>query len=52
MPQKNFQLFLKEAEFRYNIKNKSKDEIIILLRDIFKKIFEYNKFIISADDIN
>ena len=28
MPQKNFILFLKEAELRYNLRNKNKEELI------------------------
>ena len=30
MPQKNFILFLKEAELRYNLRNKTKDQIFNL----------------------
>ena len=51
MPKKNFILFLREAEFRYNIRVKNKDEIISLLKDIFKKIYDYNQFIIKNSDI-
>ena len=52
MPKKNFILFLREAEFRYNIRTKSKDEIISLLKDIFKKIYDYSQFKIKITDIN
>lgn len=50
--QKNFILFLKEAELRYNLRDKSKDEIFNLLKDYFKEIYTYNKFVIKSNDIN
>ncbi len=51
MPKKNFILFLRESEFRYNIRTKSKDEIISLLKDIFKRIYDYNQIKIKSNDI-
>ena len=44
MPKKNYVLFLKEAEFRYNITKLNKDEKINLLKDVFKEVYEHSKF--------
>ena len=52
MPQKNFILFLKEAELRYNLRNKSKNEIFNYLKEYFKEIYTYNKFVIKSNDMN
>ena len=52
MPQKNFILFLKEAELRYNLRNKSKNEIFNSLKEYFKEIYSYNQFNIQPNDMN
>ena len=52
LPGSNFKLFLREAELRYNIREKGKDEIISLLSDIFKLIYEKNKFNFNINDLN
>ena len=44
IPKKNYGLFLKEAEFRYNITKLNKDEKINLLKDVFKEVYEHSKF--------
>ena len=44
MPRKNFDLFLKESEFRFNIKDKSKDEKFEIIKSVFKEIYDNNKF--------
>ena len=51
-PQKNFILFLKETELRYNLRDKSKDEIFNLLKVYFNDIYTYNKFVIKSNDMN
>ena len=52
MPQKNFILFLKEAELRNNLRNKSKNEIFNSLKEYFKEIYSYNQFNIQQNDMN
>ena len=43
---------LKETELRYNLRDKSKDEIFNLLKDYFKEIYTYNKLVIKSNDMD
>ena len=52
LQRKNYNLFIKEAEFRYNVREKNKKEIFILLKDIFKIIYDKNKFDINVENLN
>ena len=52
MPQKNFPLFLRECELRYNLIKCTYDEKINIIKDIFKEVYENCKFVFEIiDDI-
>jgi hypothetical protein len=39
MPKKNFSLFLREAELRYNLISQTKEDKINIIKDIFKLVY-------------
>lgn len=47
VPKKNFTLFFREIEFRINLGYKSHNETKEIIKNLFKKIYSLNKFIIN-----